>query len=253
MARGRRDVGITSGASAPEELVERLVRSSASAATTDVEEFEVVQEDVRFMLPKTIRQAVAAQRVAGVEPAALRKACLSHRARTRIPFGPQTSVFKVEGKLFALAALRRRAAVSLKCEPEIAVALRERHDEVVPGASRKAPGTPSLLAGSLTVRSCCDMIEDSYEPRRRGAAAAHARTALESSREGPRAVNRRAAADHRGVRIVALASSCAIAALEPAVKAVWYGRLIGRVAVLGWLWTVATVVLRSSTSRRAQR
>ena len=34
--------------------------SSASAATHDVEEFEVMQEDVRFMLPKTIRQAMAA-------------------------------------------------------------------------------------------------------------------------------------------------------------------------------------------------
>ncbi len=61
MARGRRDVGITSGASAPEELVQRLVQSFRERGTEDVEEFEVVQEDVRFMLPKTIRQAIAAQ------------------------------------------------------------------------------------------------------------------------------------------------------------------------------------------------
>ena len=39
--------------------------SSATAAPTQVEEFEVVQEDVRFMLPKTIRQALAAPRLAG--------------------------------------------------------------------------------------------------------------------------------------------------------------------------------------------
>jgi 4-hydroxy-3-methylbut-2-enyl diphosphate reductase len=58
---GVRVVGITSGASAPEELVQRLVAFFRERGTTDVEEFRVVQEDVRFMLPKTIRQALAAQ------------------------------------------------------------------------------------------------------------------------------------------------------------------------------------------------
>jgi 4-hydroxy-3-methylbut-2-enyl diphosphate reductase len=52
-------VGITSGASAPDELVQRLVRFFEDRGTTDVEVLEVVQEDVRFMLPKTIRQALA--------------------------------------------------------------------------------------------------------------------------------------------------------------------------------------------------
>jgi 4-hydroxy-3-methylbut-2-en-1-yl diphosphate reductase len=58
---GKRVVGITSGASAPEELVQRLVAFFRDRGTDDVEEFEVVQEDVRFMLPKTIRQALAAE------------------------------------------------------------------------------------------------------------------------------------------------------------------------------------------------
>jgi 4-hydroxy-3-methylbut-2-en-1-yl diphosphate reductase len=57
---GVRVVGITSGASAPEELVQRVVEFFRARGTTDVAEFEVVQEDVRFMLPKAIRQAVAA-------------------------------------------------------------------------------------------------------------------------------------------------------------------------------------------------
>jgi 4-hydroxy-3-methylbut-2-en-1-yl diphosphate reductase len=56
---GRRVVGITSGASAPEELVQRLVAFFRARGTEQVEELEVVQEDVRFMLPKTIRQALA--------------------------------------------------------------------------------------------------------------------------------------------------------------------------------------------------
>jgi len=57
---GKRVVGITSGASAPESLVQRLVESFRVRGTTDVQELEVVQEDVRFMLPKVIRQASAA-------------------------------------------------------------------------------------------------------------------------------------------------------------------------------------------------
>jgi 4-hydroxy-3-methylbut-2-enyl diphosphate reductase len=56
---GVETVGITSGASAPEELVSRLVEFFRERGVTDVSEFEVVQEDVRFMLPKTIRQALA--------------------------------------------------------------------------------------------------------------------------------------------------------------------------------------------------
>jgi 4-hydroxy-3-methylbut-2-enyl diphosphate reductase len=58
---GKRVVGITSGASAPEELVARLVQFFRDRGVEDVSEFEVVQEDVRFMLPKTIRQELAAQ------------------------------------------------------------------------------------------------------------------------------------------------------------------------------------------------
>ena len=58
---GVRTVGISSGASAPEELVQRVVDFFRARGTADVAEFEVVQEDVRFMLPKAIRQAVATQ------------------------------------------------------------------------------------------------------------------------------------------------------------------------------------------------
>ena len=57
---GVRAIGITSGASAPEELVQRVVDLFRARGTADVRELEVVSEDVRFMLPKTIRQAMAA-------------------------------------------------------------------------------------------------------------------------------------------------------------------------------------------------
>jgi 4-hydroxy-3-methylbut-2-enyl diphosphate reductase len=58
---GKRVVGISSGASAPEELVQRLVDFFRERGTDDISEFEVVQEDVRFMLPKEIRKALATQ------------------------------------------------------------------------------------------------------------------------------------------------------------------------------------------------
>ena len=56
---GKRVVGISSGASAPEELVEQLVGFFRARGVVDVSELEIVQEDVRFMLPKKIRQAMA--------------------------------------------------------------------------------------------------------------------------------------------------------------------------------------------------
>jgi 4-hydroxy-3-methylbut-2-enyl diphosphate reductase len=56
---GKRVVGISSGASAPEELVQRLVQFFRDRGTEDIAEFEVIREDVRFMLPKEIRKALA--------------------------------------------------------------------------------------------------------------------------------------------------------------------------------------------------
>jgi 4-hydroxy-3-methylbut-2-enyl diphosphate reductase len=57
---GKSVVGITSGASAPEALVQRLVEFFRARGTQDVSELDVIREDVRFMLPKAIRQAIAA-------------------------------------------------------------------------------------------------------------------------------------------------------------------------------------------------
>jgi 4-hydroxy-3-methylbut-2-en-1-yl diphosphate reductase len=57
---GARVVGISSGASAPENLVQDLVELFRARGVEDISEFEVIREDVRFMLPKQIREAVAA-------------------------------------------------------------------------------------------------------------------------------------------------------------------------------------------------
>jgi 4-hydroxy-3-methylbut-2-enyl diphosphate reductase len=57
---GRRVVGISSGASAPENLVADLVDFFRARGVSDISEFDVVREDVRFMLPKQVREAVPA-------------------------------------------------------------------------------------------------------------------------------------------------------------------------------------------------
>jgi 4-hydroxy-3-methylbut-2-enyl diphosphate reductase len=57
---GVETVGITSGASAPEELVTELVDFFRTRGTTDVSELRAIDEDVRFMLPKQIRVELAA-------------------------------------------------------------------------------------------------------------------------------------------------------------------------------------------------
>jgi 4-hydroxy-3-methylbut-2-en-1-yl diphosphate reductase len=57
--KGVETVGITSGASAPEELVERLVDLFRKRGAEEVSELRTVDEDVRFMLPKEIRTELA--------------------------------------------------------------------------------------------------------------------------------------------------------------------------------------------------
>jgi 4-hydroxy-3-methylbut-2-enyl diphosphate reductase len=57
---GKRVVGISSGASAPEHLVQELVEFFRARGVEDVSEFHVISEDVRFMLPKPIRELASA-------------------------------------------------------------------------------------------------------------------------------------------------------------------------------------------------
>ena len=65
----------------------------------------------------------------------LRRWCLARpSAVEEFPFGPETSVFKVGGKIFAPSALDARPlTVSLKCEPSLAEALRAEHSAIRPG------------------------------------------------------------------------------------------------------------------------
>ena len=101
-----------------------------------------------------------------MEPAALRDYCLAFEgSEETFPFGPETSVFKVGGKIFALSALDADSLrVSLKCEPDLAVALRDAHEAVIPGYHlNKRHWNTVILDGSLPEQMVKDMIEDSYD------------------------------------------------------------------------------------------
>jgi predicted DNA-binding protein (MmcQ/YjbR family) len=99
---------------------------------------------------------------------ALRALCLGFAgAYEDFPFGPETSVFKVEGKLFALAALGSSPLrVSLKCEPALAEQLRGSYpDAVVPGYHLNKRHWNTVLCDGVAVPDAMvrDMVEDSYD------------------------------------------------------------------------------------------
>jgi predicted DNA-binding protein (MmcQ/YjbR family) len=96
----------------------------------------------------------------------LRAWCLEQPgAVEEFPFGPETSVFKVARKIFAISALDRTPLnVSVKCEPELAVALRASHPAIRPGYHLdKRHWNTVTLDGSLPDHIVRDMIEDSYD------------------------------------------------------------------------------------------
>ena len=102
----------------------------------------------------------------GMRPAALRDHCLAFPGSAEtFPFGPNTSVFKVAGKMFALSRLAHSPLqISLKCEPVLAEQLRQAHHAVLPGYHlNKRHWNTVIIDGSLPEQMIKDMIEDSYD------------------------------------------------------------------------------------------
>ena len=101
-----------------------------------------------------------------MNPGRLRDHCLSFPGSSEtFPFGFETSVFKVAGKMFALSRLGQAPLrVSVKCEPLLAEQLRQAHPAVLPGYHlNKRHWNTVLLDGSLPDPMVEDMIEDSYD------------------------------------------------------------------------------------------
>jgi predicted DNA-binding protein (MmcQ/YjbR family) len=81
------------------------------------------------------------------------------------PFGPEHTVFKVGGKMFAITALDLTPLkVSVKCEPELAVQLRATYAAIRPGYHlNKRHWNTVTVDGSLPDQLIHDLIEDSYD------------------------------------------------------------------------------------------
>jgi predicted DNA-binding protein (MmcQ/YjbR family) len=95
----------------------------------------------------------------------LREYCISKRgADESFPFGEDTLVFKVTGKIFALVNLDGDLSINLKCDPAFAIELRERYSSVTAGYHmNKKHWNTILLDGSVPDKEICSWIDHSYQ------------------------------------------------------------------------------------------
>jgi predicted DNA-binding protein (MmcQ/YjbR family) len=95
----------------------------------------------------------------------LREYCLSKKNTTEsFPFGDDTLVFKIDGKIFALVNLNGDLSINLKCEPSFAIELRERYPSVIPGYHmNKKHWNTIQLDGSVPDKEIFAWIDHSYE------------------------------------------------------------------------------------------
>jgi len=98
--------------------------------------------------------------------AEFREYCLSKPCASEgTPFGPDVLVFKVGGRIFALASLDEvPATANLKCDPDLALELRDRYEQVTPGyhMNKKHWNTMEINTG-IPDAELRKMIDHSYE------------------------------------------------------------------------------------------
>ena len=96
-----------------------------------------------------------------------REYCLAKKAVTEgLPFGETVLVFKVAGKMFALAAMDRDPfQVNLKCDPERAVELRDEYEDIIPGYHMSKVYWNSVIIGNgrLPNKLLKELIDHSYD------------------------------------------------------------------------------------------
>jgi predicted DNA-binding protein (MmcQ/YjbR family) len=101
-----------------------------------------------------------------MESDAFREYCLTKPGVTETtPFGPDDLVFKVGGKMFALLALEEiPPKCNLKCDPDLALELRDRYADVTAGYHmNKKHWNTVVIAGAIPEREIKKMIDHSYE------------------------------------------------------------------------------------------
>ncbi len=81
------------------------------------------------------------------------------------PFGPDVLVYKVAGKMFALAIPDEfPPRMNLKCDPDRALELRDRHEGIIPGYHmNKKHWNTLMLDGTLPTKLLRELIEHSYQ------------------------------------------------------------------------------------------
>ncbi len=95
-----------------------------------------------------------------------REYCLSKKGVDEgLPFGPDVLVFKVMGKMFALASLNQEEfTANLKCDPDRAEQLRAEHEEIRPGYHmNKQHWNTVSFEGSLEDDFLRELIDHSYD------------------------------------------------------------------------------------------
>ena len=95
-----------------------------------------------------------------------REYCLTKAGATEgTPFGPDVLVFKVGGKMFALAALDEvPTTVNLKCDPDLALDLRDRYEQIKPGYHMNKKHWNTIeIEGGIPAVELRRMIDHSYE------------------------------------------------------------------------------------------
>ncbi|MEA3448447.1 MAG: MmcQ/YjbR family DNA-binding protein [Bacteroidota bacterium] len=81
-----------------------------------------------------------------------------------IPFNQSTLVFKLMGKMFALIDLEKSFSITLKCDPENAVVLRETYEAVKPAYHMdKKHWNDILINGSIQDECLIKLIDHSYD------------------------------------------------------------------------------------------
>jgi predicted DNA-binding protein (MmcQ/YjbR family) len=85
-------------------------------------------------------------------------------ARLEYPFGEDAAVYKVGEKIFAIIAEKSAPVrVSLKCDPQLAVTLREKYETVVPGHHlNKKHWNTIICTGQLDKDEIFDLVRHSY-------------------------------------------------------------------------------------------
>lgn len=93
-----------------------------------------------------------------------RNYCLSKPGTSEdLPFGPDTLVMKVGGKLFALCSIDHFVSINLKCDPERAVLLREEYEQIKPGYHMNKTHWNTVTIEGLKESFVKELIDHSYE------------------------------------------------------------------------------------------